>query len=461
MFFVAKDGSRGDATDGSRTGRRVIAAIAGAVVLIAVAVLTSAPTGAAKEPAKPLEALSRSTMLGLDLGPSVARPRLASGTSSRTPSPVFVLDKGRFTAIDPPGKRTPNHGAAINNRGEIVGGYISSSGLGRGFLRDKRGRFSPIDVPGAEETEPHDINDPGEIVGNYTEHIDPAAGNPLRGFLRDQGGGFTRIDFPGAAHTQAFGVNDGGQVVGQYDDADGGLHGYLWEEGRFTTIDGPAGAVGVTATDINDDGQIVGGYLDSAGRVHGFLLSEGVYTSFDSPGATSTVPFGINDRGQITGFAGDRGEITLVNNRSFVLRQGATGPFTYIKVPNTPLTVATKINNAGTVSGTFARNPLSVQPRRQTVKQGESAAFTATISNPGGPVPVRGVKVCVKAPPEAIRVKGCVNVGELPAGDTDLEFEATARRNARPRSYILRFEGSASGFDPFTATATLNVRGKR
>jgi hypothetical protein len=53
-----------------------------------------------------------------------------------------------------------------------------------------------------------------------------------------------------------------------------------------------------------------------------------------------------------------------------------------------------------------------------------------------------------------------VNVGELPAGDTDLEFEAKARRNARPRPYILRFEGSASGFDPFTATATLNVREK-
>ena len=63
-----------------------------------------------------------------------------------------------------------------------------------------------------------------------------------RGFLRNERGRFTTIHVPGAVQTQAFGINNRGQVVGEYLDADGRFHGYLWEKGRFTTIDGPDGA---------------------------------------------------------------------------------------------------------------------------------------------------------------------------------------------------------------------------
>jgi hypothetical protein len=73
---------------------------------------------------------------------------------------------------------------------------------------------------------------------------------------------------------------------------------------------------------------------------------------------------------------------------------------------------------------------------------------------------VSGVKVCVTAPPEAIRVRRCVNVGELATGDTRVRFRAKARRSAKPRAYGLRFEASANGIDPVTATATLKIRKK-
>jgi hypothetical protein len=153
----------------------------------------------------------------------------AAGSSPRSQVPVFVLDKGRFTGFDAP---APQDLVRINNRGQIV----------RGFLRDRRGRFA-------------------------------------------------RIDFPGAAGTQPNDLNDRGQVVGEYQDASGSFHGYLWDRGWFTTLDGPDGT-GASATDINDRGQIICAYASPTdpGTNAGFLLSKGVYTTIDAPDAPLPSP---------------------------------------------------------------------------------------------------------------------------------------------------------------------------
>jgi hypothetical protein len=98
----------------------------------------------------------------------------ASGTSPSSQSSctrvncVFVLDKGRFTAFDAPGPG-PQYIVDINNPGEIAGAIrevVADEGF-HGFLRDKRGRLTKIDVPGA--TEVVKINDRGQIVGSYSE----------------------------------------------------------------------------------------------------------------------------------------------------------------------------------------------------------------------------------------------------------------------------------------------------
>jgi probable HAF family extracellular repeat protein len=184
----------------------------------------------------------------------------------RTPVPGFLLDRGRASAFDAPGASSQTGPLGIDEHGEIVGNYVDAGGAYHGFRRDRRGRFTTIDVPGAMATQPETINNRAQVVGSYSNtapQIQAPNGKP-RGFLLDRGR-FTGIDVPGAVQTQAKGINDRKQVVGEYLDAAGRFHGFLWDKGRFTTVDLP-GATATSLTDINDRGEILGAFTEPASR---------------------------------------------------------------------------------------------------------------------------------------------------------------------------------------------------
>ncbi|HEV8563244.1 MAG TPA: hypothetical protein VGR06_43565 [Actinophytocola sp.] len=366
-----------DSAARSHARRRRLLAIAGAVVLAAL----TTPAVAAMpllQATAPRPAQPSTTAIPTSTSPS-------ADTRPRTPFPAFVLDKGRFTAFDAPGAVMQTGAAAINDLGKIAGNYIDADAAYHGFLRDRRGRFTTIDVPGALATQPSDMNDRDQIVGTYstTARQPQAPDAKPRGFLLDRGR-FIGIDVPGALQTRANGINNRGQVVGEYVDAAGNFHGFLWDKGRFTTIDVP-GVAATSPLNVNDLGQIVGGYVKDLTEqpltIRGFQLDKGRVTTFDAPPGPFTFATGNNNRGQIVGFSAtggvtDGGPIPTI--RGFLLRKGVKGPITPIAFPGAPNTLPNGINDLGQIVGAY-QNP-DIPPNPQGTSMQPPSAMSAALA---------------------------------------------------------------------------------
>ena len=63
----------------------------------------------------------------------------------------------------------------------MVGNHrVDADGPNLGFLRDRRGRFTTIQVPGATQTQAYAINDRGQIVGATATPTPPPTNQPPR-----------------------------------------------------------------------------------------------------------------------------------------------------------------------------------------------------------------------------------------------------------------------------------------
>jgi hypothetical protein len=97
----------------------------------------------------------------------------------------------------------------------MVGSYIDADGAYHGFVRDRRGAVTTLpEAPGADPasggTQPASLNERGQIVGLA---YDAAGGS--RAFLLERGR-FTMIDGPEAVDTRALDIDNSGQIVGDY-----------------------------------------------------------------------------------------------------------------------------------------------------------------------------------------------------------------------------------------------------
>ena len=146
-------------------------------------------------------------------------------------------------------------------------------------MRDKRGRVTVLDIPGAKGTEAVKLNDRGQAVGEYSQDtlIVNDSANP-RDYLWDRGSHHHRDPRRGPGADRTARPQQPRQVVGPYLDRNGAL-GFLWDEGRITPS--TSGATGTSPTAVNDRGQLLGVYTD--GRSVPWLCGAGRYVSFDAP----------------------------------------------------------------------------------------------------------------------------------------------------------------------------------
>jgi hypothetical protein len=248
-----------------------------------------------------------------------------------------------ITTFDYPGTGNLTLPQKINERGDIVGEFIDSNGVTRGFVRFSDGSFSaPIvdpndtvgftegrginnsrtvcgdyvggdnelhsfflsngtfteyDVPGALETNLLSINDAGDFTGGF----DPDGSGIFQAFV-SVGGTLTSFSVPGAASTFAYETNNSNQlVVGYY--ILGVLHGYYRDaNGALHFPIDPSGSVATVLFGLNDRNWVVGRYADASGVTHGlFFVPPNNFFTFDYPGSTFTSLNGINDQGFICG----------------------------------------------------------------------------------------------------------------------------------------------------------------
>jgi probable HAF family extracellular repeat protein len=265
----------------------------------------------------------------------------------------------KFTTISDPHATAGTAAARINNAGDIVGDYATSTGV-TGFL-DDGGTFTNITAPGALRTWALGMNNSGEIVGyyrtcgktctsaypyiafvykagKYTIVHSPSTTLPSivftevndsgtivgyvfsksatadvsgpfassvsvthEGFIYE-GGKFTYLLYPGSPYTAAAGISNSGEVVGNYLNSSGKYRGFSYTDGKFTSISVPEATetyiYGISYT----TGEMVGAFENSSGEIQGFLYSDGAFTTIDYPGAKSTAIPGINDHGELCGF---------------------------------------------------------------------------------------------------------------------------------------------------------------
>lgn len=156
-------------------------------------------------------------------------------------------------------------GDGVNDFGHASGvAYASGdfnnggNGLGLNWIWDGE-NYSFFNVPGAVNgAAAGGINNRDQVAGYYLD----SSGLP-KGFVKD-GPNFTIIAAPGAIYTLALGINNLGVVSGEYVDANHVHHGYFWRNGQFVTVDvNIPGALGNEWYGSNEHGDLAGVYMDA------------------------------------------------------------------------------------------------------------------------------------------------------------------------------------------------------
>jgi hypothetical protein len=252
-----------------------------------------------------------------------------------------------ITTFDYPGAGNNTLPQKINERGDIVGEFIDSLGVTRGFVRFSDGSFSdpivdPNDTVGF--TEGRGINNSRTIAGDYV-----ISDGTIHSFFLS-GSTFTEYDVPGAVQTNLLGINDLGDFTGGFDpDGSGIFQAFVGRGGSLTTYAVP-GALGTFAYDKTNNKKLVVGYfIDSAGILHGQYrdANGALHFPIDPTGSVATVLFGANNKGFVVGRYADAAGVT---HGLFFVPPDNFSTFDY---PGSAFTSLNGITSQGNITGRF------------------------------------------------------------------------------------------------------------
>jgi hypothetical protein len=252
-----------------------------------------------------------------------------------------------ITTFDYPGAGNNTLPQKINERGDVVGEFIDSSGVTRGFIRFSNGSFSapivdPNDTVGF--TEGRGINNSRIANGDYV-----ASDGFVHSFLLS-GGTFTEYDVPGTVQTNLLGLNDVGDLTGAFDpDGSGIFQAFIDRGGTITSYTVP-GALGTLAYEMNNNKKLTVGYfIDASGVLHGQYrdANGALHFPIDPSGSVATVLFGLNDRNWVVGRYADASGVT---HGVFFLPPDNFFIFDY---PGSAFTSLNGINDQGVICGRF------------------------------------------------------------------------------------------------------------
>jgi uncharacterized membrane protein len=252
-----------------------------------------------------------------------------------------------ISTFDYPGTGNSTLPQKINERGDIVGVFIDSTGVTRGFVRFSDGSFSaPIVYPNDTVgfTEGRGINNSRTIVGDYAV----SDGGVHSFFL--SGNTFTQYDIPGAVETNVLSINEPGDICGSVaPDTIGTFQAFIGR-GETITSFGVPGATSTFANDINNNKKLTVGYfVDSAAIPHGFYRdhSGALHFPIDPPGSAATILFGVDNKNDVVGRYADAAGAT---HGLFFVPPDSFFTFDY---PGSTFTSLNGINQQGFIIGRY------------------------------------------------------------------------------------------------------------
>ena len=278
---------------------------------------------------------------------------LLSNTSSA--QAAYLYSGGTIQALGTLSDSTSwSRAFGINNSGQIVGLWQSSTGYEHSFLYSDGTMQDLGTLAGGDWSDARAVNDNGQVVGESRSQS-----WPCHAYLYS-GGTMQDLGSLGGVRSSAYAINSSGQIAGRSMGSNSYYHAFLYSGGTMQDLGTlPNYTFMSQAADINNSGQIVGwSENQDTAFDHAFLYSSGTMQDLGVlPGGNWSDAYGINNHGLIVGSADiDYG------GRAFLYGDGIMADLNDMIDPSLGwrLISATAVNDMGQIVG-YGTSPSDTQ----------------------------------------------------------------------------------------------------